>query len=336
MILSVIIPCRNELINIEECIQAIYQNDLDINVQLNIIVVDGMSEDGTRSLLEQLKLKNSNLYIIDNIGQVTPLAFNLGIKFLKSDFYQIVGARQILSSNYLQKAINVLIKNSSVSCVGGAVKNVFINYKSEMIGKAMSTIFGMGLGNFRTLSKSDFTDTVGTPMYPSYIFEEIGYFDEELIRNQDDDFNYRVIKSGGKIWFESDISLKYYVRGDFKGLFRQFFQYGYWKVFVNKKHKAVTTFRQLIPPLFVLLTIAFPFWKVIPFVGIIAVIGIPLYFILGILFATKKSKKIKDLLYIFISFPIIHYSYGLGYLLGIVTFLIMNNQPSENLSRLTR
>ena len=336
MILSVIIPCRNELINIEECIQAIYQNDLDINVQLNIIVVDGMSEDGTRSLLEQLKLKNSNLYIIDNIGQVTPLAFNLGIKFLKSDFYQIVGARQILSSNYLQKAINVLIKNSSVSCVGGAVKNVFINYKSEMIGKAMSTIFGMGLGNFRTLSKSDFTDTVGTPMYPSYIFEEIGYFDEELIRNQDDDFNYRVIKSGGKIWFESDISLKYYVRGDFKGLFRQFFQYGYWKVFVNKKHKAVTTFRQLIPPLFVLLTIAFPFWKVIPFVGIIAVIGIPLYFILGILFATKKSKKIKDLLYIFISFPIIHYSYGLGYLLGIVNFLIMNNQPSENLSRLTR
>ena len=213
MILSVIIPCRNELINIEECIQAIYQNDLDINVQLNIIVVDGMSEDGTRTLLEQLKLKNSNLYIIDNIGQVTPLAFNLGIKFLKSDFYQIVGARQILSSNYLQKAINVLIKNSSVSCVGGAVKNVFINYKSEMIGKAMSTIFGMGLGNFRTLSKSDFTDTVGTPMYPSYIFEEIGYFDEELIRNQDDDFNYRVIKSGGKIWFESDISLKYYVRG---------------------------------------------------------------------------------------------------------------------------
>ena len=295
-----------------------------------------MSEDGTRTLLEQLKLKNSNLYIIDNIDQVTPLAFNIGIKFLKSDFYQIVGARQILSSNYLQKAINVLIKNSSVSCVGGAVKNVFINYKSEMIGKAMSTIFGMGLGNFRTLSKSDFTDTVGTPMYPSYIFEEIGYFDEDLIRNQDDDFNYRVIKSGGKIWFESDISLKYYVRGDFKGLFRQFFQYGYWKVFVNKKHKAVTTFRQLIPPLFVLLTIAFPFWKVIPFVGIIAVIGIPLYFILGILFATKKSKKIKDLLYIFISFPIIHYSYGLGYLLGIVNFFIMNNKPSEELSKLTR
>tara|TARA_B110000977_G_C10713742_1_gene352353 strand:+ start:77 stop:427 length:351 start_codon:yes stop_codon:yes gene_type:complete len=110
MILSVIIPCRNELSNIEECIQAIYQNDLDIDVQLNIIVVDGMSEDGNRTLVEQLKLKNSNLYIIDNIDKVTPLAFNLGIKFLKSDFYQIVGAKQILSINYLQKAINVLTK----------------------------------------------------------------------------------------------------------------------------------------------------------------------------------------------------------------------------------
>ena len=83
-------------------------------------------------------------------------------------------------------------------------------------------------------------------------------------------------------------------------------------------------------------TITFLFWKVIPFVGIIAVIGIPLYFILGILFAIKKSKKLKDLLYIFISFPIIHYGYGLGYLLGIVNFLIMNNKPSKKLSRLTR
>lgn len=336
MLLSVIIPCRNEVNYIEECIEAIYQNNLDSGIEINTIVVDGMSNDGTRALLEQLKLNYSNLHLVDNINQLTPYAFNLGIHFKQADFYQIVGARQILSNNYLQDAINILKKDATIWCVGGTVENVYINYKSEMIAQAMSTSFGMGLGNFRTLSKSEFTDTVGTPMYPSKVFKEIGYFDEDLIRNQDDDFNFRVTQAGGKIWFESKISLKYYVRGNFEGLFRQFFQYGYWKVFVNKKHKAVTTFRQLIPPLFVLFTICYPFISLLPFFHFIGNIGFSIYFILGVLFAIKKSNSITDTVFIFITFPILHYSYGLGYLLGIFHFIFLNKKPSQKQTRLSR
>lgn len=336
MLLSVIIPCRNEVNYIEECIEAIYQNNLDSDIEINTIVVDGMSNDGTRALLEQLKLNYSNLHLVDNINQLTPFAFNLGIHFKQADFYQIVGARQILSHNYLQDAINILKKDTTIWCVGGTVENVYINYKSEMIAQAMSTSFGMGLGNFRTLSKSEFTDTVGTPIYPSKVFKEIGYFDEDLIRNQDDDFNFRVKQAGGKIWFESKIRLKYYVRGNFEGLFRQFFQYGYWKVFVNKKHKAVTTFRQLIPPLFVLFTISFPLISLIPFFHFIGKVGFSIYFILGVLFALKKSKSITDSIFIFITFPILHYSYGLGYLLGIFHFIFLNKKPSQKQTRLSR
>ena len=97
----------------------------------------------------------------------------------------------------------------------------------------------MGLGNFRTLSKSAYTDTVTSPMYPKKVFETVGLFDAQLTRNQDDDFNFRVLKAGGKIWFEADINLKYYVRSTFKQVRKQFFQYGYWKVYVNKKHKTM-------------------------------------------------------------------------------------------------
>ena len=83
------------------------------------------------------------------------------------------------------------------------------------------------------------------------VFEKVGYFDEELVRNQDDEFNFRVIKGGFKIYLTQKIRSKYYVRGSFNKLYRQYYQYGYWKVFVNQKHGEVTSIRQLIPPAFV-------------------------------------------------------------------------------------
>lgn len=336
MKLSVIIPCRNEVNYIEECIDAIYANEFLDEIDMTVVIVDGISNDGTREKIEVLQTKYHTLKLIDNTQQLTPYAFNLGIHFKEADYYQIVGARQILSTNYLQKAIDILNSDTSIWCVGGAVENVYINYESEMIAKAMSTSFGMGLGNFRTLKKSDFTDTVGTPMYPKFIFEKIGFFDEDLIRNQDDDFNFRVSKAGGKIWFEADIELKYYVRGNLKGLFRQFFQYGYWKVFVNKKHKVVTTYRQMIPPLFVFSILLYPIISLVSIFHSAMNIVISLYILLGIIQSARLSKNITDTFYILITFPTLHFSYGLGYLLGILHFLILNKKPSEKQTTLSR
>jgi GT2 family glycosyltransferase len=337
MKLSVVIPCRNEELFIEECINAIYSNNLSSDIQLTVIVVDGMSDDTTRDKIKELQSTYTDLFIVDNVEKLTPFAFNLGIKFQYSDYFQIVGARQILSKNYLMSALNVLKNDSEIWCVGGSVENVYVNKTGEIISNAMSTTFGMGLGNFRTLEKSGYTDTVGTPMYPKWVFEKIGYFDEQLIRNQDDDYNFRVTKAGGKIWFDHSISLKYYVRGNYKGLFKQFFQYGYWKVFVNKKHASVTTLRQLVPPIFVVYLFLTPF---ILFINItlffLAVSGLFFYGFLAIYFALKKATNLKEFLGIFKTFPILHISYGLGYLLGIFHFLILNKKPSDKQKSLSR
>lgn len=200
MKIAVVIPCRNEVRNIQECIDAIYSSDLPAGFELVVNVVDGLSNDGTIELLQTLQQKYTGLQIIRNEKQLTPFAFNLGIYATKdADFYQIIGARQIVSPNYLKDGIESLQKAPSIWCVGGQVHNVYLNKESKMIAQAMGTSFGMGLGNFRTLTESGFVDTVGTPMYPAWVFEKIGYFDEELIRNQDDDFNFRVTKAGGKI-----------------------------------------------------------------------------------------------------------------------------------------
>ena len=337
MKLSVIIPCRNEVNFIEECIDAIYSNDLPATCELNVIIVDGLSDDGTRDKIQLLSTKYSNLFLVDNTFQLTPFAFNLGIKFKSADYYQIVGARQVLDHNYLSKSFSVFLEKPDVWCVGGLVNNIYVNKVGEVISKAMSTTFGMGLGNFRTLLESNYTDTVGTPMYPSWVFEKIGYFDEELIRNQDDDFNFRVSQAGGKIWFEYDISLRYYVRGNFKGLYKQFFQYGYWKVYVNKKHREVTTLRQLVPPLFVLYLFILPFVLFMNLMlGALFSLGLVFYIILAFVFSLKKSIGIKEFFGVFKTFPILHFSYGFGYLQGLIHFFILGKKPSNKQKSLSR
>lgn len=337
MIISVVIPCRNEVLYIEECVEAIYANQLTTDVRLQVFVVDGMSDDGTREKVQNLQSKFLTLKLIDNVKQLTPFAFNLGIHASKADYIQIVGARHILSADYIQKALDVLATKPDVWCVGGKLINQYVNKTGEIISKAMSTSFGMGLGNFRTLAKSGYTDTVTSPMYPFWVFEKIGFFDEQLIRNQDDDFNFRVIKAGGKIYFENDISLKYYVRGNFKGLYRQFFQYGYWKVFVNQKHKAVTTLRQLVPPLFVF----FIFTSILvsflhPLLGILSVIIYMIYILMALMVGFKKGSSFSESIKISITFPILHFSYGLGYLKGIFEFIVFRKKPSDKQKRLSR
>lgn len=337
MIISVVIPCRNEVLYIEECVEAIYANQLTTDVRLQVFVVDGMSDDGTREKVQNLQSKFLTLKLIDNVKQLTPFAFNLGIHASKADYIQIVGARHILSADYIQKALDVLATKPDVWCVGGKLINQYVNKTGEIISKAMSTSFGMGLGNFRTLAKSGYTDTVTSPMYPFWVFEKIGFFDEQLIRNQDDDFNFRVIKAGGKIYFENDISLKYYVRGNFKGLYRQFFQYGYWKVYVNQKHKAVTTLRQLVPPLFVVfifLSILLSFLH--PLLAILSAIVYMIYILMALLVGLKKRSTFSESIKISITFPILHFSYGFGYLKGMLEFIVFRKKPSDKQKRLSR
>jgi GT2 family glycosyltransferase len=174
-------------------------------------------------------------------------------------------------------------------------------------------------------------------MYPYWVFEKIGFFDETLIRNQDDDFNYRVEKEGGKVYYEHDISLKYYVRGNYQGLWRQFFQYGYWKVFVNRKHNAVTTLRQLVPPLFVLYLLAIiPASLIGSWVLILGNIPFLAYLILLAYFSIVNANKPGQIWPLIKTYVILHVSYGLGYLRGIIEFLILRKNPSDSQKKMSR
>lgn len=334
--ISVVVPCRNESMFIKECIEAIYHCSLPEQIQLSVFVVDGMSEDGTRDKVLQLIKIFPSLHLVDNQMQLTPFAFNIGIAQQDFDYLQIVGARHVLSPNYLSLAWSQLNADADTWCVGGKINNKFLTKTGEIISKAMATRFGMGIGNFRTLDKSGFTDTVTSPMYRADVFDKIGYFDEELTRNQDDDFNFRISNAGGKIYYCNEISLSYYVRASFSGLWRQFFQYGYWKVYVNKKHRAITTWRQMVPPIFVLYIglMLLPI-TVLPEYTWLVILPLLTY----VLFASVTALKVAKFNVFFIvlkSFIYLHISYGLGYLVGIIHFLLLNKKPSKKQKRMSR
>lgn len=336
--LSVVIPCRNEVLHIENSVRSILNAGKFWDGDIRIHIVDGLSNDGTLDRIKLLQQEFSNVHLVVNEQQLTPYAFNLGIHANDAhDYLLIVGSRHILSPNYIQQAIKRLQEQPEIWCVGGRVDNVYLNHTGEIIARAMATKFGMGLDNFRTLLSSGYVDTVGTPMFPSWVFEKIGYFDEELVRNQDDEFSYRIHKAGGKIFFDHEIPIQYFVRGSYDGLWRQFYQYGYWKVYVNTKHKTVTTLRQLAPPFFVLYLFLLPFTYLLGLgIGLAASLPLMVHLLLNLYYSASNAKKMTEFPQLLKTYWILHLSYGLGYLRGLFEFVLMGKKPSDKQKRLSR
>ena len=304
---------------------------------ISTFVCDGMSNDGTVELISDFVKEHPQFKLLVNTQKTTPFALNLGIKNSSADIIIILGAHSELDKDFVLKSVESFEIDPAIMCTGGVLENVYENEVSQIIGAAMSSSFGVGNAHFRTGNKSGFVDTVAFGAYKKEVFEKVGYFDEELIRNQDDEFNFRVTNAGYKIYLNHDIKCKYFVRASFKKLYRQYYQYGYWKVFVNKKHKTITTIRQLIPMFFVLylflliVSIAAP--KCI-FISM-ASLGV-LYILMAFLFAIKsKGTSFKAIFGIAYTFFILHFSYGLGYLKGIFDFFILGKsiKKHESLSR---
>jgi len=334
--ISITIPARNEEKYIEKCILSILSADYP-QEKIKVFVCDGLSTDNTREIVSSLSNKHKNIQLIDNEKQTTPFALNLGLKASNCAIKIILGAHAEIDEDFLKNNVSVLNNYPEVGCAGGIIENVYENESAETIGLAMSSVFGVGNAHFRTGSKNGFVDTVAFGAYRNEVFEKIGYFDEDLIRNQDDEFNFRLLQNGFKIYLNSNIKSKYYVRASFRKLYKQYYQYGYWKVYVNKKHKAVTSIRQLVPLFFVLflflgLTLSFLHWVL----GTLFSLGVLAYIGLAIVFASQKSTSFEKITGIAYTFFLLHFSYGLGYLVGIFDFIALNKGPRISSQKLTR
>lgn len=322
---TVIIPTRQEQATIGKCLDSVLRNSYPLD-KLEVIVVDGMSNDGTREIVEEYSGQYPAINLVDNPRLIAPVAINIGIRAAHGDIIVILGAHSHIDKNFIPQSVKTLSAQPKVDCVGGVARSVGTGLIGETIASALSSPFGVGNARFRTGTYKGFVDTVAFGAYRREVFERIGFFDEIFIRNQDDEFNYRLTKSGGKIYLTPQIQYHYYVRPSLHKLWSQYFQYGYWKIRVIQKHKLPASWRHIVPASFVISLVGSSILTIWSSWGLYALSTIAgSYLAASLLFSSiisiKKGWRYLPLLPL--AFGAIHFGYGLGFLKGLWDFVIL-------------
>lgn len=319
---TVLIPIRNEGNYINQCLHAVSRQDYPSDL-FEILISDGMSTDNTRSLVAEWMKNDPRIRLFDNPKHIVPTGMNILLLQAKGDVIVRVDGHCVIAPDYISNCVLHLEKDG-VDGVGGPMHSIGEDLVSQVTALAMSSKFGVGNSSFRTDSGvTKLTDTVPFPAYKRSIIDKVGLYDEELVRNQDDEYNYRIREAGGKILLAEDVKSEYYSRGSLKKLWSQYFQYGFWKVRVLQKHPRQMSLRQFVPLAFVL---AFPLTLLLNFLvswGRLAMLILVVAYISANLAASIVSafgQGIKKLLLLQLAFAIIHFSYGLGFLVGLFKF----------------
>lgn len=322
-IISIIIPMRNEAAYISRCLDSVFsQVDLD-NFECEVIVVDGLSTDNSREIVEEYQQQHPNLILVNNPDLIVPFGMNRAYSLAKGDVIIRVDGHCEIAPDYVSNCIRHL-RVSGVDGVGGPMHTIGESPLSETIAVAMSTVFGVGNSSFRTTKgTTQFVDSIPFPAYSREIIAKVGYYDEEMVRNQDDEYNFRIREAGGKLLLAADVQSTYYSRGSLGKLWKQYYQYGFWKVRVLQKHPKQMSIRQFIPPFFVASLILTCFASfLLPYLWYLFALisGYYLLVDLGASILTASRKGWKHLPMLPVIFPMLHLSYGLGFLIGLVKF----------------
>jgi glycosyltransferase involved in cell wall biosynthesis len=378
VLVSIIIPCRNEQRHIERFLSSAQAQDTN-GLSVEYLVADGMSDDGTREILQRLedggqtpqvgrervkvgsqwsdlRFLRSPLRVIDNPGRIVSMGLNAAIRAARGNIIIRMDAHTEYAPDYVQQCIAVL-HGSDADNVGGPARTRAETYLQKAVAAAYHSHFAVGGARFHDVDYEGWVDTVTYGCWRRQTFEKFGCFDEELVRNQDDEHNLRIIRGGGKIWQSPKIKSWYKPRGSLSALFRQYMQYGYWKVRVIQKHKLPASWRHLVPGTFVLtlmllfLLSAFCFLLSAlttdhrPLTTDLCLLSSGLFtltlgsYALALLVAsvvTAAKSEWKLLPVLPLVFPCYHFGYGYGFLRGIWSFVICRKTPGEWAARLTR
>jgi succinoglycan biosynthesis protein ExoA len=330
--ISVIMPIRNEAAYIERSLISVLNQDYPPELS-EILVVDGMSDDATRDIIYKtvrereiaIAARQQNatapvlpaVQVLDNPGRIVPTAFNLGLRHARGEIIIRVDGHCEVQPDYVRRCVELLLQTGADN-VGGLQYSAGNNLVGKAISLATSSPFGVGGAKFHYASQPGWVDTVYLGAYWREVFERIGGFDEELVRNQDDEFNFRLTQSGGKIWLDPSLKTVYYSRASFSKLWRQYFQYGFYKVRVMQKRGGVASWRHLVPAGFVVGLISAVLLALITRnqVWVLAIAGPYLIANIGASLWTAR-RDWQTLPLVPIAFCILHLAYGCGFLWGL-------------------
>jgi len=248
---TAVIPVRNEERDLGACLDAVLAQEYPREL-LEVIVVDGGSRDGSVAIVESYRRRDPRVALRRNPAGTIPAGLNVGIRAATGDVIARVDARTRLAPDYVARAVRLLAETGA-SNVGGAVRYASTDYMARALGLVMESPFGVGGAAARYGGGADrWTDTVYMGVIPRRVFEAVGLFDEEILQDEDTEFNYRVRERGGRILVSDCLRSAYRNPSSVRRFVWKNFAFGYWKARVWQKHRALIAWRHLVPPAFVL------------------------------------------------------------------------------------
>ncbi len=325
---SIVVACRNEEAFIGDCLDSILANDYPKDL-LEVLVVDGVSDDGTRVIVESYSERFPFVRLVDNPRRLASTAFNLGIQHAFGDVVMIMGAHSTYATDYISRCVRASTE-SGADNVGGIIR--VMPRTPGLLGNALAFAlghrFGVGNAHFRCeTNRRRWADTVFGGCYRREVFEKVGLFNEQLVFNQDIEFNLRLGRAGGRILLDPEIVSDYQARSDLKSFWKHNFRNGSWVVFSLLFCDGIPfSWRHLIPLGFVTALVGFGTLSfILPhfswmFLGISVS-----YLTASLIVSGAIAVRERDFRYFVVmplAFASLHVAYGLGSLTALVRTLV--------------
>lgn len=327
---AVIIPTLNEEKFIARCLDSVIEQSYPFR-DMDVMVVDGGSNDRTREIVEEYGRKYINIRFIHNPGRIQSIAFNIGVENSDAPYIVRLDAHALYNKDYIEKCIAGLQNDTQIGNVGGRCKilpfndtlwantNAILNYSR----------FGIGGSAFRVGVKPDFVDSVPFGAFPRTVFEKVGGMREDLPRAEDNEYNSRIRKAGYKVFFNPEIVSSYYARPTLKASCRQMYANGESIGHLFYVDRDSIGLRHMIPLIFVVGIIGGTILSLVflPFVYLLLA-GLCLYFLCDFVASLLAAKEHgwTFLLPLFVMFFCVHFSYGWGTIVGFFTGRKLKNK----------
>jgi succinoglycan biosynthesis protein ExoA len=320
---TVIMPIRNEGQFIGRSLDAVLAQDYPAEL-VQVLVADGRSTDQTRELVRDRAGAHPSrrIELVDNPGGIVPTGFNAALARADGEVIVRVDGHMIVEPDYVSECVAALARTGA-DCVGGRMHKVGHGSIGEAIALATSSPFGVGNSRYHYAQGESWVDHVNVGAWPRSVFDRVGSFDPEFVRNQDDEFSYRLRAAGGRILLTERVRYHYYNRASLRGLFNQYRQYGTWKVRVLQEHPRQMSARQFVPPAFVAAAAAGAVLAPLSRPARRAWLGVlGGYAVAAVAAAGVVSRRAgwRHLPLLPVVFAILHISYGAGFLAGLVRF----------------
>jgi succinoglycan biosynthesis protein ExoA len=324
-LVSVIIPCYNEEARISNLLAAIHAQTY-AREQIEVIIADGCSSDQTRARIDAFSKSYPDLQIrvVENPRRNIPASLNLAIRASLGDIIVRIDAHSEPYPDYIERCVAALTSDLAEN-VGGIweIQAGAQTWMAQSIARAASLPIAVGDAMYRYASKPAYVETVPFGAFKRELLALIGFYDETLLTNEDYEFNNRILKSGGRVWLDTEIRSKYYARASLAELARQYWRYGYWKWKMLRRYPKTLRWRQALPPIFILsLILTTSLAILLRSLWVIPVAEIAIYLLI-LLAASLKISHREGKSFFLIGIPLsiatMHFSWGMGLLWSIIS-----------------